>query len=244
MPGLRIGTVSFLNAHPLTAGLDDVVADVPSGLTERFLRGSVDVALLPVYEALRVPECPILAAGAIASPGPVDSVLLFSRGEPGASKSVCLDEHSRTSNALTRLLFAELFGTAPEFLLPEGSDRRARADCYLLIGDRALTEQREGLVVTDLATAWRQLTGLPFCFAVWVARDSACAEEAMPILREARDLGLARRADYARAGAAELGLPFEDLLTYLTKRITYSFGEPERKAVEEFRRLLTKHRLL
>ena len=100
------------------------------------------------------------------------------------------------------------------------------------------------MVVTDLATAWRSLTGLPFCFAVWVARDASCAEEAGPILSSARERGLARRADYARAGAEKLGIPFERLLIYLTERISYTFGEHERKAVEEFRRLLTKHKLL
>ncbi|MHC4472603.1 MAG: MqnA/MqnD/SBP family protein [Planctomycetota bacterium] len=80
---MRIGSVPYLNARPLVEGLDGVVEEVPSRLAEAFGRDELDVALLPSVEALRRPECPIVPGPAVASPGPVDSVLFFSRGPLG-----------------------------------------------------------------------------------------------------------------------------------------------------------------
>ena len=107
---LRIGSVSFVNARPLTYGLEDLVCEVPSRLTERFLAGDLDVALLPTVEALRLRDCPVLPGMGISSPGPVDSVLLFARRPLTAARTVLLDPSSRTSSALARILFAEVVG--------------------------------------------------------------------------------------------------------------------------------------
>jgi chorismate dehydratase len=243
---MRIGSVPFLNARPLVHGLPDVVEDVPSRLAERFRRGEVDVALLPSFEALRRPECPIVPGGAVASPGPVDSVLLFSHGPLAEARTVLLDESSLTSAALARVLLAErsgdgvVFGPCP----PEVDPRTAEADAVLLIGDPAMTAPRDGLLVTDLAVAWRELTGLPFCFAVWLARDEEIARAAGPILDASRARGLARRREIAESASAELSLPADYLLLYLTERITYELGGPERDALGEFARLCRRHGVL
>ncbi|MHC4471247.1 MAG: MqnA/MqnD/SBP family protein, partial [Planctomycetota bacterium] len=108
----------------------------------------------------------------------------------------------------------------------------------------ALTAPREGLVVTDAALLWREMTGLPFCFAVWLARDEATAAEAAPVLNLAKERGLARRAEIAREAAEGLGLPEERLLAYLTERITYDLGDPERAALARFGELCRRHALL
>jgi len=232
----RIGSVPYLNAAPLIEGLGDVVREVPSALAERFSRGEVDVALLPSFVAVREPSRPILPGICVASPGPVDSVLLFSPGPLEAAERVRLDESSLTSVALARILLCERSGIDPEFVpCPADTDpRRAGGDAVLLIGDRALTAPRDGLVVTDLATLWREWTGLPFCFAVWIARNEAAAAAAIGPLAAAKERGLARRAEIARDWSDDLGIPAPELETYLTERITYDLGAPERAGLERY----------
>ena len=236
MDGLTIGTVPYLNALPLTAGLSDLVRAVPGRLAAMFNEGALDVALLPIYEWVRDPARPIVGRGAICSPGPVDSVLLFSRVPPDKAGTVLLDESSLTSAALVKVLYAEYFGATPTYLPcgPETDPREVTAGASLLIGDPALKARRDGLIVTDLASAWRTLTDLPFCFAVWLARNEDVAERAKEPLREARERGLADRRAIAEREAAAMGLPADDLYRYLTERITYDFGEQERAAAARF----------
>jgi len=236
MDGITIGTVPYLNALPLTAGLTDLVRAVPGRLAAMFRDGSVDVALLPIFEWVRDPSRAIVGSGGICSPGPVDSVLLFSRVPPAEARTVLLDESSLTSAALVKVLYAELYGASPVFAAcgAETDPRKIQADACLLIGDPALSAPRDGLIVTDLATAWRDLTDLPFCFAAWLAKDDETAESARTTLRQARERGLAERHRIAEREAHGMGLAPEVLLQYLTERITYDLGPREREAASRF----------
>lgn len=232
----RIGSVPYLNARPLVEGLEDVRFAVPSRLARLFRAGEVDVALVPSFEAVRSPESVVVPGLCIASPGPVDSVFLFSREPLHSARRVLLDESSLTSAALTRVLLAERYGIDVEFerCPPDVDPRAVDADAVLLIGDRALQAPRDNLVVNDLALLWREWTGLPFVFAVWLARDEAVAAAAGPELRAAKERGLAARERIAREAAEELGLPPGLLHRYLTERLTYDLGKREREALELF----------
>lgn len=231
---MKIGSVPYLNAKPLVEGLADVTLDVPSRLTERFRRGEVDVALLPVFESVRRPELAIVPDIGISSPGPVDSVLIFSRRPLAECREIALDESSLTSAALARVLLVGELGLSLEFRScgPETDPRDVEA--ALLIGDPALKARRDGLVVTDLASLWRERTGLPFCFAAWLARSEEIAAEAAPILAEAKRRGLAARERIAEEASEGMGLSADYLLTYLTERITYDLGEGERAALRRY----------
>ncbi len=236
MDGITIGTVPYLNALPLTAGLTDLVRAVPGKLASMFRDGSLDVALLPIFEWVRDPSRHIVGSGAICSPGPVDSVLLFSRVAPAGARKVLLDRSSLTSAALVRVLYAEHFRTSPEFAScsSETDPREIDADACLLIGDPALKARRDDLIVTDLATVWRDLTGLPFCFAAWLAKDEETARRSRETLRAARIRGLADRRRLAEREASLVGLPADTLHRYLTERITYDLGPRERAAASRF----------
>lgn len=236
MARLRIGSVPYLNARPLVEGLEGVRFAVPSRLARQFRQGEVDVALVPSFESVRSPGCVVVPGPCIASPGPVDSVFLFSREPLHQARRVLLDESSVTSAALTRVLLLERYGVEAEFepCPPDVDPRAVDADAVLLIGDRALKAPRDNLVVSDLALLWREWTGLPFVFAVWLARDASAAEAVGPELRAARERGLAARERIAREAADQMGLPPGLLFRYLTERLTYDFGEPEREALELF----------
>src|SRR3954471_5186769 len=115
-PEIRIGAVSYLNTKPLVYGLAerlpqaDVVYDFPSRLADRLAAGDLDVALIPSVEFFQDPSYSIVSDACIGCRGPVWSVKLFSRVPPPQIRTLALDEGSRTSVALVRILLKERFG--------------------------------------------------------------------------------------------------------------------------------------
>ncbi len=186
-PALRVGAVRYLNAKPLYYRIEDhfpgvrLELDLPSRLADRLGEGKLDVALIPSVEYLRGTASgrgyKILPGFAIAARGPVRSVKLFSRVPFRRIERLALDEGSRTSQALARIWLEAAHGTRPSRIesLPMGvSALESTADAVLVIGDRAMKVPETSFhAVVDLAEAWKALTGLPFVFALWVARDGA-----------------------------------------------------------------------
>jgi predicted solute-binding protein len=115
----------------------------------------------------------------------------------------------------------------------------------LLIGDRALkflwTQEalpaNRRLQILDLAAAWKQLTGLPFVFAVWAFRKSLLDAETANMLRTAKANGLAHIEDLVASKPADQHAFWRE---YFTKNIRYVLGENEKRGIEKFRELLEK----
>ena len=106
--------------------------------------------------------------------GPVLSVKLYFRVPPGEVRALALDEGSRTSAALSRILLAERFGVEPRpVAFPLGSATSdIAADAILMIGDRAMHAPAETFLAEwDLGAEWYRWTGLPFVFAMWITRE-------------------------------------------------------------------------
>src|SRR5881409_2541171 len=107
---IRIGAVNYLNTKPLIYDLEtlapdaELLLDVPSRLADLLAEGRLDVALIPVIEYFRAGTYTIVPDIAIASRGPVLSVTLFSKAPWPEIRSVALDEGSRTSSALARIV--------------------------------------------------------------------------------------------------------------------------------------------
>ena len=144
---VRIGAVSYLNSKPLIYGLSDSLGEsgalslaVPSQLAMELNSHSIDIGLIPVVEYFQIPEFRIVSDAAIACRGPVWSVRIFFRCDPSQVKTLALDEGSRTSAALSKVLFHERFGFVPKTIpLPMTADpMNVNADAVLVIGDRAM----------------------------------------------------------------------------------------------------------
>lgn len=239
--GLRYASVPYLNAKPLLEGLADEVGpvrlEVPAVLTRLLAAGEVDVALAPVVASFETPSLTLVEAGAIATRGAVGSVLLFSKVPPAQARTVALDTSSRTSAALTRVLFRFRWGSSPVFVprSPDPDLTRLEEDAALLIGDPALLARWEGPPPVDLGHEWCEWTGLPFVFAAWLARSPEIAIEATSPLRRAAERGQARLGVLAAEGAALLGIDPEVSDDYLRRHLSFEFGDREREAVRRFR---------
>jgi chorismate dehydratase len=243
---VRVGAVQYLNTKPLIHGLAsrglDLSFDLPSRLADRLAACSLDVALVPSVELFRQPNHRIVSDACIACRGPVMSVKLLFRTAPERVGSLAMDEGSRTSAALARILLAERFGIRPRTeVLPIGSTSDdTKADAVLLIGDRALgPADCSGAfqLVWDLGDEWCRWTGLPFVFAVWAARPEADIDGIAERLSTARDSGKANLAAIAAVEAGRHGLTVPQCLGYLRDNLHYDLGERELEALQLFRRL-------
>src|SRR5207247_6621713 len=88
----RVGSVPYLNAVPLTRGLEDQVIFVtPSKLAEMLQRDELDAALVSVTEVLFNDRYDILDGIAVASLGEVKSVFLAHRQPLSEVKEVYCD---------------------------------------------------------------------------------------------------------------------------------------------------------
>lgn len=243
---LRIGAVGYLNSKPLVEDLarllpqGEVRLDYPSRLADDLASGLLDVGLIPSVEAFRNPDCEIISDACVATRGPVLSVKLYSRVHPGAIRTLALDEGSRTSAALVRIMLLERFGVAPqrEPLPLARSIEDSPADAVLLIGDRAIQPPREAFhTVWDLGEEWLTWTGLPFVFAMWVARRGVADDRLIHALGEARDRGVARLDEIARREAPPLGLDLQTAQNYLRRNLHFRLTSAERSGLLLFRDL-------
>jgi chorismate dehydratase len=239
----RIGAVQYLNTKPLVYGLAargvGVAYDLPSRLADQLSSGLLDVALIPSIELFRGSGYRVVSDACIGCRGPVMSVKLFFRTLPGRVARLAVDEGSRTSATLARILLAERHGVVPEVeTLPIGAGiADTSADAVLLIGDRAIGAQRGSFqLIWDLGDEWCRWTGLPFVFAVWAARPGVDVPHVEPLLARARDAGRINLASIAAAEAASHGLTVPQCLSYLRDNLHYELGPRERAALVRFYR--------
>ena len=242
-PAVRIGAVQYLNTKPLVYGLASrgigVAYDLPSRLADRLSAGRLDVALIPSIELFRGDGYRVVSDACIGCRGPVMSVKLYFRTQPGRVARLAVDEGSRTSATLARILLAEQHGVVPQVeVLPIGAGLAdTSADAVLLIGDRAIGAQRGSFqLIWDLGDEWCRWTGLPFVFAVWAARSGVDVRHVEPLLTAARDAGRANLASIAAAEAASHGLTVPQCLSYLRDNLHYELGPRERAALARFYR--------
>jgi chorismate dehydratase len=262
---MRIGAVNYLNSKPLVCGLDAlgsgvrVTYDLPSRLADSLAAGRLDVALVPSVEFFRTPGYRVVSDACVACRGPVLSVKLHFRVPPKAVRRVALDEGSRTSAALTQILLAELCGVRPAWeALPIGwGVHQTDADAVLLIGDRAMQKAEDGgrkaegqqgandfVEIWDLGERWSGWTGLPFVFAMWIAREGVDVSEVVGVLEAARDEGVERLEEIAGREAPLLGISRESALCYLRDNLHFWLGDEESAGLTRFYELCVGHGLV
>jgi chorismate dehydratase len=247
---VRVGAVQYINARPLTfclakyASQAELIFDVPSRLADALRAGELDVAMIPSIEYFRHPGYTIISDACIACRGPVRSVKLFSRVPAQRIRTLALDEGSRTSAALIRIMLKEEFDLEPEISsLPIGASAEdAPADAVLLIGDRGIASNNGRFdFVWDLGERWMHWTGLPFVFAMWIARQGADLQGFDKLLSAARDEGVTRLTEIARLEAVNGLISEHDCLVYLRDHLHFYFGRRERQGLELFYERAVQH---
>lgn len=253
MKELRVGIVNYVNSRPLSRGLLRGRQEggfaceslPPAVIADRLAAGTLDVGLVPSVELARIPGLTVLPGLAIAATHEVRSVLLVSKVPIAEIASVALDENSRTSAALVRMILQDRYGLVPTFRQARANLEQmlAEADAALIIGDPALTVPRERYVVLDLAGEWLEMTGLPFVFAVWAARNEVATAELVVPFAESLATGLGELEAIIAETVAETGLSPAVLRDYFTRNLRYRMGPAEQAGLAEFLRRAASHGL-
>lgn len=261
-----MGAISFVNTVPIysdfTPPVDiELFYDVPARLNARILAGQLDVS--PVSSAcyLRNKDKLVLLEDlSVSSPGGVESVIFFSKKPLGSEildfPVISVPDDSETSVMLLAYLLKEATGQdlRSYFRIYGAADYQQtlkETGNALVIGDNALLVQEagasEGMHCYDLSSLWKERTGLPFVFAVWVA-DSAWAERHPDELSGVnRELVAARNRFFAEPSVFEAGLqlaqsrsalPRETLTRYYRQCLAYGLGEAEQASLALFENII------
>lgn len=243
---IKIATVSYLNARPLIDGLElhggiELLRRVPSGLISTLEAGDSTVALCPIIDFQRSPRpLEIVPTGAIGCNGPALTVKLFSRRPIDELSEIAVDGDSHTSVALLSVIMNRLHHRRPAMRPLRRNPGSANHDAVLLIGDKVITDTPDSRSFPhqlDLGQAWKELTGRPFVFAVWMTCSGSDLGGAPQVLERVRRENQHRTAEIAARHATPSGWPEDLAVRYLSRCLCYDFGPNEIAAVEEFWRL-------
>lgn len=232
----RIAAVSYLNTVPFIYGIEHaedlratLLLSPPSGCAEAYNAGLADIALVPVGALPSLSDANIVTPFCIGAVGRVRTVTVMSDRPLSEIRRIWLDNHSVTSALLVKILCENLWNISPEFAqLTDYTvvDSPVDGDAFLLIGDKVFDYEGRFKYTWDLAECWERMTGLPFVFAVWIARGGVPAE----ILKSLENaLGYGTR--HVREAVAKYGHSGKSYAyDYLTKNIDYVFDNQKHKA--------------
>jgi chorismate dehydratase len=236
---IKIGAVSYLNTKPLLYGLKqsnlmqqiELIEDYPAKIAQLFLNNKIDAALVPVAILPQINPYYFISNYCIGANKNVASVCLFSNVSIENIETVLLDYQSKTSVALAKILFKELWKKKVQFIdayenyIAEIKGTTAA----IVIGDRALQLGNTMPFIYDLAAAWQQLTQMPFVFATWVANKPMSANF-MAQFDAAMQVGL----NNIDAVVAENSIDYYDAKKYFTQNISYHFTQQKKEALQLF----------
>lgn len=245
---LRLGCVSYLNSKPLIHGLAEMPGpattlrlDVPARLLADLESSAVDLALCPVVDYFRSEhELTMVPVGGIACEGPTLTVRLFSRRPIEQLTRIHTDTDSHTSVCLLRVLMHDLYALTPEVIdypVRDAYDPANPPEAMLLIGDKVVTDSPPVTVYPyqlDLGSAWNDLTGRPFVFAIWLKQRHTDLGDLPQRLAALRDRNLGRVAALAEHYAPLHGWPLDLAEQYLGSTLRYRLGQRELDAIRHF----------
>lgn len=252
----RISASSYSNTAPLVwsflygayRGRFELIMDnAPARSAELLRQKRVDAALVPVIEYQRIEDVLLVADVCVGAKEKVRSVCLVTRGADLTDvKTVALDVSSKTSVALTKIIFREFLEKEPIYkeTKPNLKEMLADSDCALLIGDPSLTIDETEYRKFDLAETWKSYTNYGFVFAMWMA-NAEKAEVARTIdFARARDEGLNHLDEIVSNYETEISLARADFMKYLSENISYTIDDSMRRGLSLYFKLAHKHRLI
>ncbi len=237
----KIAAVSYLNTIPFIYGIEhegnfsaDLLLLNPADCAKAFASGEVDVALVPAAVVPSLPLTEVVSQYCIGASGEVRTVVIVSDDPIDKIKRIFVDSHSRTSVQLAGYLAKNWWKISPEWYTLEDLEQLNHAedgDAFMLIGDKVFEHEDEFDYTYDLAAEWQKSTGLPFAFAVWVARKGT-SYETLDGLEQALEFGVEHI--YEAILEYRGGESVVEAYQYLSENIDFLFDEQKRIALKKF----------
>ncbi len=215
----------------------DIRFDHPAKLADALKAGELDLAFIPSIEYLLIPDARIIPDISIASKGKVKTVLLVCAKKLEEVRSIAVDERSRTSVVLLKLIL-KTKGLDHIFFQPMPPDLDSMLkenDAALVIGDAAFGLDQIGSEVYDLSSLWYRLTKKPFVHAMIVALPGVrIPARVLEGLQEAKSSAHLRIPEIARQESQKLKISVGECADYLEHKIIYDLGPEEIEGLKEF----------
>ncbi len=242
---MKVCSISYLNSIPFVYGLEnsdigvDLSLEIPSVCGQKLIKNEVDLALLPVAVIPSLDFADVVSPYCISSDGAVQTVCLFSQVPLEQIKTILLDYHSITSNALVKLLSKHFWKIHPDFKKSEINfeSKISGNTAGVIIGDRAYKYRDDFPFIYDLSHEWKKFCGLPFVFACWVSNkplDSSFKKAFSSALKYGisnLDLALSEKSD---TFCTQI-----DKIKYLKEVINYDLTDEKRKSMQMFLDLMS-----
>ena len=191
----KLALVEYLNTLPFAEGFRlhqveqaiDIVKATPAECARLYEAGQVDISLCPIGALKDMPAYRLFGKYCIGADGAVGTVVLLSKVPLEKIQMVRYDDHSMTSNILLQILAQRFWKRDWEFYFQKTD---ALPEACLMIGDKVFENQSHYAYRYDLGEAWKEFTGLPMVFAVWIARPEVPGE-LLEEINQACETGLA-----------------------------------------------------
>ena len=240
--------------------------NAPARSAQLLAENRVDAALVPVIAYQLIENVRLIKSVCVGAKEQVRSVCLVTKGEDLTDvKLVALDVSSKTSVALTKIIFREFLGFEPKFesAKPNIEQMLKTADCALLIGDPALMIEDSRFRISDskfeaknqkpktkdqfrkfdLVELWKSFTDCGFVFAMWMANEEKIERAKLIDFVGAKNEGLQHLDEIISNYESEITLPREDFTKYLSENISYSIDDSMQKGLELYFKLAHKNGL-
>ena len=257
---MRLGLLSYINSLPITWGLEsgatgfsgELVAAQPSVLNRMTEERSLDVAFVSSIQWLRcLSHYRVVPGVGIASYGAVQSVQLFSRVpiRQLGREEVAVSGASASSRLLLRILRPNLqpvslplvptaYEEARDLVVPSQLVFPEGYRAVLWIGDRALQfckYNRQWADRLDLGVAWRESTGLPMVYALWLCRRELELASVQSELERSLRWGESHFPEVVHEAQRRLPLSVREIRDYYAG-LRFRLGEADLEGLLEFYR--------
>lgn len=238
MNKIRISAVSYVNTFPFLYGMEQMLdknifqieKDVPSKCAEKLINEEVDIGLIPVAAIPLLSDYEIIGDYCIGADGEVKSVLFASKIPFDKVRNVYLDNESRTSVNLFKVLSKNYWKKDFEYKQING-EAVSELESAVLIGDKTFDLQGFDFIY-DLSEEWKKFTKMPFVFAAWVSNKSL-PQEIISEFNKALGFGIKNIEASLKAYCNDLQNK-DFYLDYLTNNIDYSFDNDKKLAMDKF----------
>lgn len=238
---IKISAVSYINTYPFLYGIDKMLdeklyslkTDVPSVCAQNLLENKADIGLIPVGALPQFKNYFLVSDYCIGAVGKVKTVILASKIPFEKIKKIYLDNESRTSVNLVKVLAKNYWKKDIEFekITPETDIQNL--DSVVLIGDK-IFNLKSFKYKFDLAEEWLKFKNLPFVFAVWIANKEV-DKSFINRFNKALEFGV---NNIDKSLEKYLNKPFtanySDYSYYLKKNISYKLDSKKLKAMDVF----------
>ena len=231
--------MSYLNTKPLIYGFEkgmminevELITDFPASIADMLINDEVDIALVPVATIPLLNEYHIITDYCIGTTGEVASVCLFSDVPLTEIKTILLDYQSRSSVGLLRILLKDYWKLNVDLISANANyeEKILGTTAGLVIGDRAFIQRKKSKYIFDLGTAWKEMTGLPFLFAAWIA-NKKLPQTFVEKFNQTTGEGLNNLSEIIAVNPC----PHYDLKKYYEQNISFNLDDDKQRGLVEY----------